>query len=224
MKEHLGLIGIRITALMMSVALIGFAGPIAAQAESSSPARNVASPAHRSTASGEDLGPLEWHPIEAAASHVRYDDPGRVKTRKAAIIKGRYTEFLTLGAGGILTYAQLLDKQRYFETNHDVSLGGQSRSSFLRARQVVFDPAAIKWAGRVEYLVSQTAKATCFVYHATFGVVPSRPDQEVYGNSCFGPQKSAAALEREMFALLAAAHFPDGYGNYSLTLDIPAAP
>jgi len=213
---------IRIVAASVIIAAASLAAPNAARADSSSQAiPNVTPPGHKSTVSGEDLGPVQWQPIGAAESHVRYDDPEWVKSRKAATIKGRYIEFVTLGRGGILTYEQVLDKQAYFGTGHDMTLRGQSQSRFLRERQVDFDPAAVKWSGRVEYFVSQTPKATCFVYHATFGTVPPRPDQEVYGNSCFGPQKPAASLEREMLSMLAAARFPDGYGHYDLTLGIP---
>lgn len=171
------------------------------------------------TVTGIELGPIDFHEIQARDSKVSFvgDDPA--KRREAETLKDRYKERITLKNNATIDYSRM-----YFigftgrDSDAEMVKTAVSRD-FYKEMGIVFDLEKTKKSGQLTYLLQSSESYRCFVGHSFFGVADSgRPgnqgNQEISVSKCYSAgAKTLGALEQEMLDILARAQFDDGAGN-----------
>jgi hypothetical protein len=177
-------------------------------------------PGREYTVGGQDLGSSSGRKITVAESQVSFsgeNDP--VRSREANSLRDRYVENLVLSNGAILGYEKLYNSGFTSRDTPADLVKYEVDKPRYRDRGIVFDRTGVKRAGQFFYFVQESTTSTCFVFRAFFGdTSKGRPDnigdQGSYGNVCYSSsERSAAALEAEMLALLGRVRFDEGAIN-----------
>jgi hypothetical protein len=177
-------------------------------------------PGYTYTATGDNLGVINWREVPLADSKVSFTGRDPTKKREVQTMRDRYMERIIFQNNGVMIYSRLYAGGFVPAYGPAVLIEQTIGADFYKDKGIVFDKSKVRSTPHFSYIVQSSPSHVCFVFNGYFGEARgearqgSAGSEQVFGNICYlAAGKSPEALESEMLALLARARFDDGQIN-----------